>query len=178
VQDRLVLDRLACIDEHVERLVLDLDEVGRVACELAGRSGDRGDGLAHEPRPADRQRVVLDVRARRRRHLEERIRVDRDLVAGDRSVDALERERRRDVDRDDLRVCVRRADEVDVARAVAANVVEEDALALDEPAVFLARDRGADRTLLELRRLGRNRRRSGVGLAHPFTEVIASTMFW
>ena len=44
--------------------------------------------------------------------------MDRDLVAGQRPVDPLERERRRDVDRDDLRVRVRRADEVDVARAV------------------------------------------------------------
>ena len=99
VHHDLVLDRLARVDEHVERLVLDLDQLGRVARELAGGGGDRGDRLAHEARGADGERVVLDVRARRRRHLEERIRVDRDLVAGERSVDPLERERRRDVDR-------------------------------------------------------------------------------
>ena len=32
----LVLDRLTCVDEYVERLVLDLHELGGVAGELAG----------------------------------------------------------------------------------------------------------------------------------------------
>ena len=50
---------------------------------------------------------------------------------------------------------VRRADEVDVAHPVPPNVVEERALALDEPAVLLARDRLPDEPLLErLRGLG------------------------
>ena len=43
VEDRRVLVlRLPRVDEHVERLVLDLDQVGRVAGELA-RLGDDGD---------------------------------------------------------------------------------------------------------------------------------------
>ena len=37
--------RPARVDDHVERLVLDLDEVGGVARELAGRGDDCDDGL-------------------------------------------------------------------------------------------------------------------------------------
>ena len=140
---------------HVERLVLDLDQLGGVARQLAGGGADGGDRLAHEAHLADRERVVLDVRARRRRHLEEGVGLDRDLVARERPVDAVEGERAGDVDRDDLRVRVRRADEVDVAHPVPAHVVEEDPLALDEPLVLLARDRLADVALLQLDRRGR-----------------------
>jgi hypothetical protein len=102
--------------------------------------------VAHLP---DGERVVLDRAAGRRRHLEERIGLDRDLVARDRPVDALERECGGDVDRDDPRVRVRRAHEVDVAHPMTLHVVEEEALALDEPLVLLARDRLADEALLE-----------------------------
>ena len=81
VQDDLVLQRLLGVDEHGERVVLDLDQLGGVARELARRGADRGDRLAHVPHAADRERVVLDVPARLDRHLEERVGVDRDLVA-------------------------------------------------------------------------------------------------
>ena len=47
--------------------------------------------LAHVAHLADGQRVVLDLVAGRDRHLEERVGQDRDLVAGDRPVDAVER---------------------------------------------------------------------------------------
>ena len=144
----LVLQGLLGVDEHGELVVLDLDELGGVARELSRRRADRRDGLSHVAHASDRERVVLDVPARLDRHLEEGIRVDRDLVARDRPVHALELERLRDVDRDDLRVGVRRADEVDVAHAVPAHVVEERALALDEPLVLLARDRLPDEALL------------------------------
>ena len=53
-------------------------------------------------------------------------------------------ERRADVDRDDARVGVGRAHEVHVAHVVALDVVDEDALPLDEAAVLLARDARAD----------------------------------
>src|SRR5262249_21766064 len=71
---------------------------------------------------------------------EERVGERRHLLAGERAVDARHRLGLRDVDRADVRVRVRRADEVDVAHAVALDVVDEDALALDEPLVLLARD--------------------------------------
>ena len=59
---RVVLRR-ARVDDHVERLVLDLDEVGGVAGELARRGDDGDDRLADVADPADRERVVLDLRS-------------------------------------------------------------------------------------------------------------------
>ena len=121
VEDRRVrVLRLARVDEHRQRLVLDLDQVGRVARDVARRGDDGDDRLADVAHRADRERVVLDLAPGRRRQLEERIGQRRDLVRRQRPVDALERLRRRDVDRDDLRVRVRRADEVDVAHPVRA----------------------------------------------------------
>ena len=95
VQDHLVLQRLLGVDEDGQLVVLDLDQLGGVARELARRGGDGRDGLAHVPHAPDRERVVLDVPARLDGHLEERVRVDRDLVAGDRPVHAVELERLR-----------------------------------------------------------------------------------
>ncbi len=48
-----------------------------------------------------------------------------------------------------------RADEVDVAHPVPADVVEERALTLDEPPILLARDRLPDEPLLERLRRAR-----------------------
>jgi hypothetical protein len=56
-------------------------------------------------------------------------------------VHARQLQRGRDVDGDDLRVRVWRPDEVDVALVVAADVVDEDALALEQPPVLLTRQR-------------------------------------
>ena len=50
------------VDDHVERLVLDLDEVGGVAGELAGLGDDGDDRLADVADAADGERVVLDLR--------------------------------------------------------------------------------------------------------------------
>ena len=79
--------------------------------------------------------------------------MDRDLVACDRPVDALELERLRDVDGEDARVRVRRADEVDVTHPVPSYVVEEGAETLDEPPVLLAWHAPTDVALLEHHRL-------------------------
>ena len=58
---------------------------------------------------------------------------------------------------------------------MALDVVEEDALALDEPAILFARDALADEALLERRGLGR---RLGRRHADAFpTATTASTMF-
>jgi hypothetical protein len=173
MEDDLVLQSLGGVDQDGELVVPDLDELGGIAGEITRRSADRGDRLAHVANAPDRERVVLDVPARLDGHLEERIRVDRDLVAGDRSVHALELECLRDVDRDDLRVRVRRPHEVDVAHPVPAHVVEERALPLDEPLVLLARDRLPNETLLErLPGLSDDRRH-----LEPPVATTASTMF-
>ena len=151
VQDGLrVVERVTCVGDGFERLVLDFDELRCVARQLA-RLGDHGDDrLADVAHLADGERVILDVPARHRRDLEERIGERRDFFARERPEDALHRLRLRNVDRRDVGVRVRRADEVDVAHSVALDVVDEDALALDEPLVFLARH-----VLALVRRLGR-----------------------
>ena len=56
-----------------QRLVVDLDELGGVARELAGLRDDDRDRVADEAHPADGERVVLDLVPGRRRELEERI---------------------------------------------------------------------------------------------------------
>src|SRR5207302_6559308 len=112
------------------------------------------------------------------RELEEGIGERRDLLADQRPVDALGLRGLRDVDRGNRSVRVGRADEVDVAHAVPANVVEEDALALDEPLVLLARDALADPDLSgsDDDGLG-DGRGDGRGLGHRAAALIASTMF-
>ena len=160
----------------VDRLVLDLDELGRVARELARLGDDGDDRLADVAHLADREREVLQVRAGHRRDLEERIGQRRDLFAGQRPVDARGRLGLRDVDRGDVRVRVRRAHEVDVAHAVPLDVVDEDALPLDETLVLLARDALALPLLggrLDLDRLGCDGRCFG----HSEAALTASKMF-
>ncbi len=145
MQDRRArVRRGAGVHDCAELLVLDLDELRRVARELARRRDDRGDRIADEPRLAHGEGVVLEVAAGRRCDLEERLGQDRDLVAGQRADDPWRLERRGHVDRDDLGVRVGRAHEVHEAHVVALHVVDEDALALDEPAVLLARDARPD----------------------------------
>jgi len=177
VEDDLVLERLLAVENVRQRLVLDLDELRCIARQLAGASGDSGDGVTDVAHAADRERVVLDVRPRRGRKFEERVGEDRDLVAGERSVDTVELERLRDVDRLDPCVGVGRPDEVDVAHLVTLHIVEEDAFALDEALVLLARHALADEARLDVpffddeRALGSDGR-----LGHSAAALIASTM--
>ena len=92
VEDRRArLERAAGVGDHLERLVVDLDELGGVAGELARLGDDDGDRVADEAGAADGERVVLDLAAGRRRELEERVGQRRHLVAGERAVDARER---------------------------------------------------------------------------------------
>ena len=167
--------RLARVDERRQRLVVDLDELGRVARELARLGDDRDDRLADVAHLADREREVLDVRARRARDLEERIGERRDLLAGQRPVDAVDRLGRRDVDARDVRVRVRAAHEVEVAHPVPLDVVDEDALALQEALVLLALDALAAPALLHLDRCRRERRLAHLGHfatdLHGFDDV-------
>jgi hypothetical protein len=162
VEDGLrLVERVARVGDRLERLVLHLDELRRIARELPRLCDDRDDRLADEAHLADGEREVFDPPARHRRDLEERIGERRDLLAGERPVDALHRLGLRHVDRGDVRVRVRRADEVDVAHPVALDVVDEGALTLDEPLVLLARDALALPRLLrhlDLDALGRDRR--------------------
>ena len=173
---RAGLDRCDRVEDRLERLVLDLDQLGGVARQLARLGDDGGHGLAREADLADCERVVADLAPRRRRHLEERIRLRRDLLADQRPVHALDRLGLGDVDGHDPGVGVRRADEVDVAHAVALDVVEEDALALYEALVLLARDARAGEALLRgLDLVGGDGRHAGT--SPRAAASIASTMF-
>ena len=169
-----VLERLAGVDDDVERLVLDDDELCGVARELARLGDDRRDRLADVAHLADRERVVLHLPARVGGDLEERVGEDRDLVAGQRPVHTGERERRADVDRLDPGVRVGRAHEVEVAHPVALDVVEEEALALRQASILAAGDALPDEALLEGRRLGRLDGRHAPAFPAATT---ASTMF-
>ena len=77
---------------------------------------------------------------------------------------------------DDLRVRVRRADEVEEAHAVPPDVVEEETLALDEALVLLARDGLAGPAPLGLLLLGRRRLVSS-SQSSALAFRTASTMF-
>ena len=59
-RDALV-ERVAGVGDRGQRLVVDLDELGRVAGELARLGDDDRDRVADEPGAADRERVVLDL---------------------------------------------------------------------------------------------------------------------
>src|SRR5262249_805567 len=107
-----------------------------------------------------------------------RVGENRHLVPGQRAVDAVELERLRHVDGLDARVRVRRAHEVDVTHLVALDVVEEDALPLQQPLVLLARDVLPRPAFLRLSLLAAGRlRRGDCRLGHAPTALIASTMF-
>ena len=171
----VVVERPARVDDDVERLVLDDDELGRIARPLACVGDDGSDRLADEANAPDRKRVVLHMPAGWCRDLEERVGLERDLVAGQRAVDAGQLERGRDVDGGDPGVRVGRTDEVDETHVVPLDVVEEDPLTLHEPTVLLARHALPDESLLEGGRLRGLDRRHGVSL--PPTLCTASRMF-
>ncbi len=170
---RAVGARVARVRDRRDRLVLDLDQLRCVACKLPRLGDDGDDRLADVTHLAHGQRVVLQVRARDRRDLEERIGERRHLFAGQRAVDAGRLLGLRDVDRRDVRVRVWRAHEVDVAHAVPLDVVDEDSLALDEAAILLARNALSLPGLLgDVDLLGHNR-----GGAHSAAALTASKMF-
>ncbi len=171
---RIVLG-VSGIRDGVERFVLDLHELRRVTGPFARVGDDRDDRLADEAHLADGERVVLQVRAGRRGELEEGVGERRDLFAGQRPVHAGGLLGLRHVDRGDVRMCVRRAHEVDVTHAVTLDVVDEHSLALDEPAVLLARDALPRPGLLG--RFGLDAFRRGRRRAHEAAALTASKMF-
>jgi hypothetical protein len=176
---QLRIGRALGVDDRLERLVLDLNEVGRISRQLPRPRRDRDHRLADVPDPPDRERVVLHVPAGRRRDLEEGVGLLRNLLAGQDPVDAVELERLRRVDRADHGVRVGRTDEVHVRHAMPLDVVDEHPLALHEALVLLARDVRPRPAALFLALLDEDRafRRDG-GLAHPrAASLIASTMF-
>ena len=150
-QRRALRLRLRRIGDRGQHLVIDLDLLARVL-RLRQRLGDH-----HRDGVADVIRLLVGDR-RMRRHLHRRAVLRRDRPAADQIADLVGREigagqhrddarhalRFRAVDLPDLRVRVRRADEIDVGLARTIDVVGVLALAGDEPVVFLAADCRAD----------------------------------
>jgi len=102
---RLLLSRALRVDDRLERLVLDLDPLGRAARLLRMLGGDERDRLAEVAHPVDREhRLVGELQAVGLRARNVRVR--------EHPVNAGHGERLRDVDLDDPRVRVRAADGV------------------------------------------------------------------
>ena len=133
-QGRVVVERLARVDDGRERLVLDVDQLERVARRvLVGRDHER-DLLALEANLVAREhglRVVGD-----RRHPGEAQRLE--VLGGDDGRDVGVLERPGGVDRDDLRVREGAAQDSAVHHPGQADVVEVGPLAPDEARVLLA----------------------------------------
>ena len=169
-----VIHRLPGVDDDVERVVVDHHELGRVSGELARLAGDGGHRLADVAHLAHGERVVLHAppgSAAIWKNGSVRIATSSPVsVPYTPGV-----ERGADVDRLDPRMGVRRAHEVDVPHPVALDVVEERALALDEPAVLPARHVLPDEAFLQ------GGRPLGLDGGHtpppPPAATTASTMF-
>jgi hypothetical protein len=118
---RAGLQRAARVHDRLERLVLDIDQLERVARGVVVVGNDERDLLALEAHFVGREHGLAV--GRHRGHPRHAARLE--VAAGDDGVDLRERERGGGVDRDDARVGERAAQDRAVQRARAADVVEE-----------------------------------------------------
>ena len=135
----VLLERLVRIDDDRQRLVVDEDRGDAVGGGVAARRDDRRDLLALVHDGVGRQHH-LHV-AGEGRHPVELVALQ--VLAGDDRGDARDLQRLRAVDRLDLRVGVRAADDVEPEHARQDEVVDVLAGAADEPRILLALDRVA-----------------------------------
>jgi hypothetical protein len=145
--ERLGVGRPLGVGDDRQRLVLDDDRLGGAARLLRVLRGDDRHRLAEVADAVDRQhRLVAE--------LEPVALVAGNVVVREDGVDALERERRREVDRADARVCVRAAERVAPEHPRGGEVarVRELARHLRDPVD--AADALADAAELELPRRG------------------------
>ena len=177
VHERCVgVERLGDIRDHLERLVLDLDELGRVLRDRPRLRHDDCDTVADVPRLVEREREVRrhpDLFGDGPRAGQRAGPVGCELRAAEGGDDALDLPRGGEVDLADPRVRIRAADdgEPDLARKV--DVVDELAVAGDELPVLLARDRRADDAA------GGERLGGGHHASTPTAAArTAATMFW
>jgi hypothetical protein len=134
-QDRGVREhRLERVEQDRQRLVVDVNGGDRVGGLVAGLGDDRRDllGLVHDR--VDGQDHLL-VAGERRHPVEAGL---LEILAGDHRQDAGHRQRLARVDRLDLRVRVRAADDVHPDHVRQDDVLDVHALAADEPGVLLA----------------------------------------
>jgi hypothetical protein len=133
-QGRILIERLARVDDRGQRLVLDVDERQRVVGRVLVGRDDEGDLLALEAHLVAGQHGLGVVGDRRHPGQAERL----EVLGGDDRRDVGVRERLRRVDRDDLGVGIRAAEQRAVDHARQLDVVQVVALAADEARVLLA----------------------------------------
>ena len=167
---RAVLGGRLDVDDHVERLVLDVDELGRIDGVRPRIRKDDRDAVALIVHLRDGKREVLGVlhvlgHRPRTRHC--RLPVVAQIGAGEDSDDARRRLRRSGIDRRDPRVCVRAADDGHHCSARKIEVVDVRPPSAEQRIVLFALERGADAPRLD-----------GAHDGAPATSTIASTMLW
>jgi hypothetical protein len=174
VDERAALQRGLDVGDHRQRVVLDDHLLGGVDHGIAVLADHQRHGVAHVVDLVLGQRPVRrvgDVDPRRHPgHRQRRREVD--VVAGEHGVDARERLRARRVDRDDLRVCFRRADERRPQLARDVDVVDVAGAAHDQPRVLLALEGLADPPGGWLVQGGH------AGTSWPEAAITALTMLW
>ena len=170
-QRRTLGQRSLRIDDRWKRLVLDLDQLGRILRAAAAQSGNDGDRVARVAHLVDRQRLVLrrvGVLSRDPRTRQRAVPLVNEVGTRPRADDVGVRERRTDIHVHYARVRVRASHNVQVNHPRGTKVVHPLGLPLEKLPVLLPRDRRSDHPPdLDLDRS-----------SHDATASIASTMFW
>jgi hypothetical protein len=168
---RSVRQRGPGVDDRRERLVFDLDKLGRVRCSASARRRDHGDGVTGIARLVDRYGQVprcMRVLGREPGARQRALPLVRQVGARPRGHDIGVRERGPDVHRLDPRVRVRAAHDAEEDHSGQTHVVDPLRLALQKLRVLFSLDGRADEVAdCDVRRS-----------AHRATASIASTMFW
>ena len=144
---RIGVERLGDVGDRRERLVLDLDELGRVLRDRPRLGHDHGDAVADVPCLVEGEREVRrhpDLFGYRPGAGQRAGPVGGELGTAEGGDDTLNLAGRGEVDLADPRVRVRAAHDREPDLAGQVDVVDELAVAGDELPVLLARDRGAD----------------------------------
>ena len=138
--------RCARVEHRLERLVLGLDQLGRVLGERTALGDDERDRLADVAHSLAREDGVSLVRHHAVLDRPGRQGVDSpaELRAGDDGDDARESARRPRLDSPEPRVCVRAADKRGVREPRKLDVVEVRRLAAEEASVLAAWKRASD----------------------------------
>ena len=163
------VERLAGVDDRVQRFVVDVDEFQRVPGGVAVLGDDERHLLALEPHPVGGEHGLHVVG--QGRHPGQPL--FRQIGAGHHGLDLRMCLRRRDIDAVDLRVGVRRTQDRQVQHAAQIDVVDVVAAAPDEARVLLAEHPAVAARLLIVVGLIVGRWRTGLCSGHAFASSFA-----
>ena len=147
------------VDHRRQRVVIDLDQLGRVARDLARVGDDEGDGIADMPHLVGGQREARRHDHRRgRRHLgDARHRAEplrRQIAGGEDATYPRQGARRTGIDAGNLGMGMRRAQHMAVELARRVDIVDEPALAAQKACILEAGQRAPDLPVLHRHSLG------------------------